>query len=77
MEGPGWRESTRRESLISNLLPPLKVPLGRSLGHSSASETQRKPQARIPISELIPGLKTITCLSAESLMKNFMGQMRT
>lgn len=76
MEGLGWRESTRREFLIYNLLPPLKIPSSRPLPwHYSASEMQIEPQARILITELIPGLKTITCLSAESLMKNFIGKM--
>lgn len=61
--------------LIQNLLPSVKMPFGRTPGHCSASEMQIEPQAKIPISQLIPGLKTITCLSAESLMKNFMSKL--
>lgn len=75
MKGFRWRECMRGESLISNLLPPLLIPCGRVPGPCSTSEMLTEPQAKTPITELTPGLKTITCLSAESLMKNFMSKM--
>lgn len=75
MEGFGWREKTRRVSLNQNLYQPLKIPSGKNHEQRSDLEMQIEPQARIPITKLIPGLKT--CLSDESLMKIFMGKMMT